>query len=61
MVQGRDIIAGDGTGGESIYGYKFEDENFVLKHERKGCFQWPILVLTQMVLSFSSLPLGHLI
>ncbi|BBH09523.1 peptidyl-prolyl cis-trans isomerase / cyclophilin-40 / rotamase [Prunus dulcis] len=31
-----DISAGDGTGGESIYGLKFEDENFELKHERKG-------------------------
>ncbi|WOH13835.1 hypothetical protein DCAR_0933346 [Daucus carota subsp. sativus] len=36
MVQGGDISAGNGTGGESIYGLKFEDENFELKHERKG-------------------------
>ncbi|KAA8536166.1 hypothetical protein F0562_028644 [Nyssa sinensis] len=36
MVQGGDISAGDGTGGESIYDLKFEDENFELKHERKG-------------------------
>lgn len=36
MAQGGDISAGNGTGGESIYGLKFEDENFELKHERKG-------------------------
>ncbi|KAM7474921.1 hypothetical protein LguiB_022164 [Lonicera macranthoides] len=36
MVEGGDISAGDGTGGESIYGQKFEDENFEMKHERKG-------------------------
>lgn len=36
MLQGGDISAGNGTGGESIYGLKFEDENFELKHGRKG-------------------------
>ncbi|XP_071726176.1 peptidyl-prolyl cis-trans isomerase CYP40-like isoform X2 [Rutidosis leptorrhynchoides] len=28
--------AGDGSGGESVYGLRFEDENFEMKHERKG-------------------------
>lgn len=36
MVQGGDISAKNGTGGESIYGLKFDDENFDIKHERKG-------------------------
>ncbi|KAI3695564.1 hypothetical protein L1987_78561 [Smallanthus sonchifolius] len=35
-IEGGDISAGNGTGGESIYGSKFEDENFEIKHERKG-------------------------
>lgn len=36
MIQGGDFTNGDGTGGESIYGEKFADENFKIKHERKG-------------------------
>lgn len=36
MIQGGDITHFDGSGGESIYGKQFDDENFKISHDTEG-------------------------
>ena len=59
-IQGGDITNNNGTGGISIYGNNFNDENFKIKHNKKGIISMankgPNTNNSQFFITFKELP-----